>query len=44
MTRIKITTCMVINGGTERQMSVVVISGGATPLIKIKDQPKGGVK
>ena len=35
---------MATNGGTDCQMFLVWISGGATPFIKIKAQPKGGVR
>ena len=44
MTIIRTNNCRPTKGGTERQMSSVVTSGGATPFIKIKAQPKGGVR
>jgi len=35
---------MARNGGAERQTSLVVMSGGESALVRIKAQPKGGVK
>ena len=41
--RTSTSNCMPTKGDTERQISAVVIPGGASPFIIIKHHPNGGV-